>query len=423
MSALDSTTGLAAASIPTPAAEAAKEVGTSPRLMSVDALRGFDMFWIVGAEYLVHALHRMRDNWFTRGLANQLEHVDWEGFHFYDLIFPLFVFIVGVSLVFSLTKTIATEGQTAAHLRIVRRSVLLFVIGIIYSGGVSSEWPDIRLMGVLNRIALAYFFAALIFCHFRFRGMLAICAGLLVGYWGLMTLVPFPDVRPTPGGTEIIAKETGFTNTAELNLESTTMIRGTYLKGVNLANYVDQKYLPGKKWDGTWDPEGLLSTLPAIATCLLGVFAGLLLRNNRIDSQRKVVYLIAGGVGGVVLGFVWGESFPVIKKIWTSSYVLVAGGYSALLLAAFYQAVEVWRWQKWAMPFVWIGTNAITLYLAKNIIDVRRLAARFAGGDIKNFFENTLTTGFGELVVAFVALGLILVLAHFLHRKKIFLRL
>src|SRR5439155_12174866 len=147
--------------------------------------------------------------------------------------------------------------------------------------------------------------------------------------------VPFPDVRPTPGAG-IIAKEAGFTNVAQLNLKSTTRISGAFVKGVNLANYLDQKYLPGRKYDGTWDPEGILSTLPAIATCLLGVFAGLLLKNNRIDSQRKVVYLIAGGVGGVVLGFVWGESFPVIKKIWTSSYALVAGGYSTLLLRLFH---------------------------------------------------------------------------------------
>lgn len=423
MSTLNPVTDSTASSAPAQTPELAKQTESNQRLMSVDALRGFDMFWIVGAEYLVHALHNMRDTWLTRPLAAQLEHVDWEGFHFYDLIFPLFVFIVGVSLVFSLTKTIANEGKAAAHVRIFRRSLLLFVIGILYSGGFTTEWPDIRLMGVLNRIALAYFFAALIFCHFKLRGMLVACATLLIGYRALMAFVPFPDVRPTPGGTQTVAKETGFTNTAQLNLESKTMIRGTYIKGVNLANYLDQKYLPGKRYDGTWDPEGLLSTLPAIATCLLGVFAGLLLQNRLMNPQRKVIYLIAGGVGAVALGFLWGQSFPVVKKIWTSSYVLVAGGYSALLLAAFYQMVEIWKWQKWSMPFVWIGTNAITLYLAKNIIDVRKLAARFAGGDVKNFFDNTFAAGFGELLVALVALGLILLLAQFLYRKKMFLRL
>src|SRR5947207_6541114 len=274
----------------------------SPRLMSLDALRGFDMFWIIGAEEIFHALNKMSDRGIVGALAEQLTHEDWEGFRFYDLIFPLFVFIVGVSLVFSLSKNIETAGRTAALKRIVRRSVMLFALAIIYSGGFSRDWPDIRLLGVLNRIALCYLFAGLIFCFIRLKGMLAICAALLIGYWALMTFVPFPDVRPAPGSAQTIAIESGFTNVAQLNMTSTNVISGVFIKGVNLANYLDQKYLPGKNWDGTWDPEGFLSTLPAVATCLLGVFAGLLLRNNRIDPRRKVHYLLLGGLVAVLLG-------------------------------------------------------------------------------------------------------------------------
>ncbi|MEK7685911.1 MAG: heparan-alpha-glucosaminide N-acetyltransferase domain-containing protein [Verrucomicrobiota bacterium] len=395
----------------------------SRRLMSLDALRGFDMFWIIGADSLVQALRRMNDGWLVRGVASQLEHKDWAGFAFYDLIFPLFVFIVGVSLVFSLTKTMEQAGKAAALQRVFRRSALLFALAIVYSGGVSREWPDIRLMGVLNRIALCYFFAALIFCFFRWRGMLAICAALLAGYWALMTFVPFPDVRPTPGGTQIIAKETGFTNIAQLNMQSTNRIAGVFVKGVNLANYLDQQYLPGKKWDGTWDPEGLLSTLPAIGTCLLGVFAGLLLMNQSISDQQKVLYLIGGGMVAVGVGFLWGLQFPVIKKIWTSSYVLVAGGYSAILLGVFFLVVDVWKYQKWAQPFVWIGMNSITVYLANNIIDFDRFALRFVGGDVRNFFEARLARGFGDFIIALAGLGLGVLLCYFLHRRRIFLRL
>src|SRR5213080_1270613 len=138
----------------------------SPRLMSLDALRGFDMFWIIGAEELFHALNNMSDRGITRTLAEQLTHEDWEGFRFYDLIFPLFVFIVGVSLVFSLSKSIETAGKAAALRRIFRRSLMLFALAVIYSGGFSHDWPDIRLLGVLNRIALCYLFAGLIFCFF-----------------------------------------------------------------------------------------------------------------------------------------------------------------------------------------------------------------------------------------------------------------
>src|SRR6266853_1706558 len=155
----------------------------SQRLTSVDALRGFDMFWIIGADSLVVALNRMTKTRGTEFLADQLEHADWEGFHFYDLIFPLFVFIVGVSLVFSLSKSIEQVGRSEALKRVFRRSVLLFLVALFYSGGFTSPWPDMRLMGVLNRIALAYFFSGLLFCFLKPRALVGVCVGLLVGYW------------------------------------------------------------------------------------------------------------------------------------------------------------------------------------------------------------------------------------------------
>jgi predicted acyltransferase len=369
---------------------------TTQRLLSVDALRGFDMFWILGGDFFMHALGRMSDKPLAQTLGRQLEHVPWAGFRFYDLIFPMFVFIVGVSMVFSLTKLLQTEGRLAAYKRIFRRSLLLFALGILYSGGLSQEWPNIRLLGVLNRIALCYLFAALIFCHFKPRGMVAICAGLLIGYWALMTFVPF-----TVNGTEF---------------------RGVFEPGLNLANYIDSQYLPGRKYDGTWDPEGLLSTLPAIATCLLGVFAGLLLRNRGITEQKKVLYLLAAGVTGVIVGSLWHMQFPVIKKIWTSSYVLVAGGYSAILLACFHQLVEIWGWRKWTAIFVWIGANPIALYLLDNIVGFDKLARRFAGGDVRRFLETHLGAGTGDLGIAVVAILLAILTAWFLYRRKIFLR-
>src|SRR6266436_1424552 len=190
------------------------------RLMSVDALRGFDMFWIIGADSLVYALHRLSPSKPTNFLADQLEHVDWEGFHFYDLIFPLFVFLVGVSLVFSLTKTIERAGRADALRRVFRRGILLFVIGIFYSGGFSDPWPDIRLMGVLNRIALAYFFAGLLFCFFKPRALAGICAGLLIGYWALMTFVPMRDIQLTKANFAALAEKTGDAKTARLFKES-----------------------------------------------------------------------------------------------------------------------------------------------------------------------------------------------------------
>jgi predicted acyltransferase len=419
----------------------------SQRLMSVDALRGFDMFWIIGADSLVYALHKMSQTEPTKCLADQLEHAEWEGFHFYDLIFPLFVFIVGVSLVFSLTKTIELADRAEALKRVFRRGILLFLIGIFYSGGFTSPWPDMRLMGVLNRIALAYFFGGLLFCLCKPRALVAICVAILAGYWALMTFTPIRDIQLTKGNLAQLAERAGDAQTAALFKESgnpsavkdspawaaaekmfygtTNRVTGQFGKGLNLANHVDFEYLPGRKYDIFFDPEGYLSTLPAIATCLLGVFAGLLLRHPGLPDKQKVVWLISFGIAAAALGWLWNAQLPVIKKIWTSSYVLVAGGYSAILLGVFYLIVDVWRVRAWCQPFVWMGMNSITVYLASNILGggFRRIATRFAGGDIRDFLDAHVTKGCGDMVVSVVGLLLAFWFVHFLYKRKIFLRL
>ena len=373
-----------------PAARAESSAAKPARLMSLDALRGFDMFWIVGADALVEALRKLSDGRVVQGLAGQLEHASWAGFHFEDLIFPMFVFIVGVSLVFSLTRTIEQEGRMGAVVRIVRRAVLMYLLGVFYYGGFSTPFQEIRLLGVLQRIALAYLFAGLIFCFFKPRGRIIWCVSLLVGYWLVMTFVP------VPGGTA-----------------------GNFAEGQNLANWVDKQYLPLRKWDGDHDPEGLLSTLPAIATCLLGVFAGVLLRDTKRSEWTKVGYLAAAGLALVVLGWLWNFQFPVIKKIWTSSFVLVAGGYSCLLLAAFHLVIECWGWRGWAQPFVWIGMNPITIYMIHDVVDVGQIAQRFVGGDLSKLYLGR----YGELALALVEMAITFGICRFLYRRKIFLRL
>ena len=359
------------------------------RLLSLDALRGFDMFWIIGAEDIVHALSKISQRGPVKFLSSQLQHKAWEGMAFYDLIFPLFIYIVGVSLVFSLSRSLRTAGRAATLRRIIRRSILLLLIGIFYYGGLNAGLDQVRLLGVLQRIALCYLFASLIFCVTNTRAMVAVCVTLLIGYWVLMTFVPVPGHGA-----------------------------GNFAEGANLANYIDRRYLPLRKWDGDHDPEGLLSTLPAIATCLLGVFSGLLLSNVRIPDRKKVLCLIVSGVAGVILGFLWGLQFPVIKKIWTSSYVLVAGGYSCIFMAVFYLVIDVWGVRRWTTPFVWIGMNPITIYLATNIVDFRVLAERIAGGPVKAFFGS-----YGELLITSLILGMSFLLVRFLYQRKIFLRL
>jgi len=394
----------------------------SQRLVSIDALRGFDMFWILGGDSLAYALHRMSGDPVTKFVADELDHAEWVGFHFYDLIFPLFVFIMGVSTVFSLTRIIGARGRGAAVRRVLVRGTLIFALGLIYSGGLTNPWPDMRLMGVLNRIALCYAFGGLAFCFVRPKALVALAASLLLGYWALMALVPFRDVRPVPG-VGVITKDAGFTSVSQLRMDSQVWIKGSYVQGVNLTNYLDQKYLPGRKYDGTYDPEGILSTLPAFATGLLGIMAGLFLRRPSVPDAAKAGLLLCAGALAVGLGFLWGIEFPVIKKIWTSSYVLVAGGYSAMLLGLFYWVVEVKKKTAWCQPFVWIGMNPITLYLLSAFLNgFEGLASRLVGGSVRDGLDAHVASGLGDLVVSSVAVLIFVALARFLYKRGIFLR-
>jgi predicted acyltransferase len=384
-----------------PAADATRPLSAavSGRLTSVDALRGFSIFWILGGDGLAWSLQTMTADkggvvaTMGSAVARQFTHVPWEGFRFYDFIFPLFVFTTGVAIVLSLPKLVEREGKAAAHRRVFRRFVLLFLLGILYYGGVSKEWPDIRLLGVLQRIALCYLFASLLFLYFRPRGLVVAFAALLVGYWALMTFIPVPGIGA-----------------------------GSFARDANLANWIDMHYLPGKKWDGAWDPEGLLSTLPAIGTCLMGVFAGMLLTNPRMQPGQKSLWLIGAGIASVLAGYLWGLQFPVIKNIWTSSFVLVAGGYSLILLGVMHQLIDVWGIKAWATIFIWIGANAITLYFLNNVASFEQFATRFVGGDMSAFLDSVVTPGAGYLAAYAGGLVVAVALAGFLYRRKIFLR-
>jgi predicted acyltransferase len=415
----------AVASVSDPASPTSAPVRSEPssRLVSLDVLRGFDMFWILGADALCYALARLWKVPPFTWLATQLDHAEWAGFHFYDLIFPLFVFIVGVSAVYSLTRLIEREGRAAAVKRVLRRGALLLLLGVFYNGGISNPWPDVRLLGVLPRIAIVYTAAGLLFCFFKPRALGAITVALLVGYWALMTFVPVRDVAldknamiarfgPKPSVEQVQA----------LFDQTTTRVTGRFEPGLNLSNHLDFEYLGGRKYDTYWDPEGLLSTFPAIASCLLGIFAGLLMRRSDLDERGKLSRLVVAGLLALAIGWLWHLQFPVVKKIWTSSFVLVAGGWSLLLLAAFYYLVDIRRWRGWCQPFVWVGMNPITLYVISGLLSYRRLAQRLAAGDVKLWLDAHLAAGFGDVVVAVVGLALMFALARFLFRREIFLR-
>lgn len=396
------------------------------RLLSLDALRGFDMFWILGGDELVQACYRVCGSPRSGPLAvlhEQFEHCDWQGFHLEDLIFPLFVFIAGVSLVFSLTKTIEREGRRVAISRIIRRGLLLVACGIVYYGGISKGWGDVRLLGVLQRIGLAYLFAGLLFCFLKPRGLMIACLGILIGYWGLMTWVPIRDIHLDDESIHAQRDQTGIADPHLLFARTTATVSGHFEPGYNLSDHIDFQYLPGRKWDKYHDPEGMLSTLGAIATCLLGVFAGLLLRNRAVSDQRRLAVMVIAGVGMIAVGLLWGCQFPVVKKIWTSSFVLVAGGWSMLLLAAFHWLIDLRGLRAWTAPFVWIGMNAITVYLIENMVPLHNIASRFLGGPVKGLLDGGIAGGLGDLMLIVGQFGLILLIAWYLHRKQIFMRL
>jgi predicted acyltransferase len=369
------------------------------RIASVDALRGFNIFWILGGDGAIWALADMcaskgpAVSGIGQFLGLQFHHVAWEGLRFYDFIFPLFIFITGVSIVLALPRLVEREGRAHAHLRVLRRALLLYGLGLIYYGGISQHWADIRYLGVLQRIAICYLFASLLFLNFNLRGMIAAFAALLVGYWALMAVVPVPGIGA-----------------------------GSFAPDANLANWIDAHYLPGRLFDKTRDPEGMLSTLPAIGTCLLGVFAGMLLKDARLSPQQKSLALFGAGIAAVAVGHLWGLQFPVIKAIWTSSFVLVAGGYSLILLGVWHQIIDVWRIRAWSTIFVWIGANAITLYFLNNVFGFEPFALRFVGGDLSALIDQFTTRGTGLFLAHLLGLGFAIALAGFFYRRKIFLR-
>ena len=365
------------------------------RLMSLDAFRGFVMFWIGGGEALAHALAKLDgvQSEVLNTVMIQLKHVSWEGFRFYDLIFPSFVFIVGASVAFSLGKLQASGSRRAAVRRVIWRGLLLWLVGIIYYGGISGGLEGVRLLGVLQRIGICYLVTGLLFIYLPVRGLVAAFLVLLGGYWALLSFMAVP-------GQEAVSFE----------------------EGRNITNWFDSKYLPFRKWSGTHDPEGILSTLPAIATCLLGVFAGLLLKNEGLTRGKKVLTLFGAGAIFVLVGNLWGGYHPVIKCLWTSSFVVLAGGWSLVLLAFFYSVIDVVQVKRWAMPFVWIGMNPIAIYLLKQVLDFPHIANCLLGGPVKDW-ANGILPGLGALMVAVGVMFLIFWLCRTLYKRNVFFRI
>ena len=366
----------------------------SERLLSLDALRGFDLFWIVGGHGILVALFKLTEWGWLGAIDAQLKHVDWNGFQAYDLIFPLFLFMAGVSTPYSLTRRLTEGARSEVIRKVIQRGLILVLLGIIYNNGL--QWKgleNMRFGSVLGRIGLAGMFAQLIFA-FNFEAPKRLwywLAGILLGYWAVMSFGHAP----------------GFA-AGDLTMEG------------NFASYVDRLLLPGKLHKGIHDPEGLLAVLPAIGNALLGILAGLWLRRSAEEASgdRKAAGLALAGLALLAIGGLWSFVFPLNKNLWTSSFVLWTCGWGSLLLAFFYWMIDVRGWLRgFGAFFAVIGMNSVLIYMAGKFINFDYTARALFGG-----VANALPAGWAALLLAIGVLAVEWLFLWFLKEKKVFLK-
>ncbi len=303
--------------------------GTSLRLLSVDVFRGMAVAGMLLVDYPGDepAGYRL------------IRHAPWNGLTAADLIFPSFVFLMGISIVLSFSARLKrgeTRRQIAWHAA--KRSLILFALGVFLNGAPEFHLATWRVEGVVQRIAICYFVAGILFLWSDTRGVIIAALVCLLGYWALMRLVPVPGFGLP--GRDIPVLEPDH----------------------NLVDWIDRSLFPGRLYNGTRDPEGVLSTIPAIATALAGVLTGLWLRSER-SARAKAVGMFAMGLVGVAAGAIWNQWFPINKNVWTSSFVVVTAGFALVFLALLYWIIEIREWRgRWTMPFLVFGMNAIVGY-------------------------------------------------------------
>ncbi|MGS0679616.1 transmembrane glucosamine N-acetyltransferase NagX [Shewanella sp. 125m-7] len=366
------------------------------RLKSLDALRGFDMFWILGGEAIFAALLVLTGwagfKWFDA----QMHHSAWNGFTFYDLIFPLFIFLSGVALGLSPKRLdkLPIPQRLPLYKHAIKRLLLLLLFGVIYNHGWGTGAPfvpaDVRYASVLGRIAFAWFFCAFLVWHTSLRTQVITAITVLVVY---ALLQAFPVITLDNSGA--------FSMTGSINAA------------------VDSLLLPGVIYQhAAVDPEGILSTIPAVVNGLMGVFVGhFIVKPHAKGEWFKVIVLTVSGVALVTLGWILSPFIPVNKTLWTSSFTLVTSGWSILLLALFYAIIDVIKVQKWAFFFTVIGCNSIVIYIASSIVNWQYTANSLFGGVISSLPDNaqTLASVIGLLLVQWLVL-------YWMYKREIFIK-
>ena len=370
---------------------------TPTRLFSLDALRGFDMFWIMGADEISYQMAHATKSPFWKAVATQLDHPDWNGFHLYDLIFPLFLFMAGVSTPFSVGRELEKgKSREQLMLRVIKRAFILVLLGFYVNNGLKIQpIADYRFASVLGRIGIAYMFANIIYLYAKEWAQMAWFWFFIIGYYLLLKFTSAPGFHPgdlTPQG--------------------------------NFASYIDRIVLPGKlyvKYPGTTismhDPEGLFSTIPAISTGILGILTGKFLKKPGLAPNLKALRLALFGIASLALALLLNFDFPINKNLWSSSFVLLVGGLSLLLMALFYYIIDVLGYKKWAFFFKVIGMNSILIYISSHFIKWT-----FTNQSTFGWIAQLAGEPYGAVILAITFVLVKWLFLYFLYRKKTFLR-
>ena len=350
------------------------------------------MLFIMGGAGLLAALAQWMPCDLTEALARQMDHVEWDGLRHHDTIFPLFLFIAGISFPFSLQKQLEKgKSMTSIYLKIVRRGLMLVLLGMVYGGLLNFNFDTQRIPSVLGRIGLAWMFAALIFTATgrKLWPKVAVVPVILIAYWLVSAFVHAPDVSPS---VEPLTREG------------------------NIACYIDRTLLGAHCYRPDYDPEGLFSTIPAICTAMLGMLTGLFVQRSKPTSRTALALLVAGIVFALA-GAAWNVVYPINKALWSSSFVLAVAGYSLVMFALFYYIIEVLGWRKWSLFFTVIGMNSITIYLGQRFINFSYTSERLFSGLVKLMPDNSQAF-FTQL--AYIAVCWLFL--YFLYRKNTFLK-
>jgi len=364
----------------------------STRLISLDAFRGIT----IAAMILVNFPGNEENSY------GPLNHTHWNGITPTDLIAPFFLFIVGVAIAFAYTRRLeAGISPSKLYPKLIGRSVKIFVVGMLLN--VLGLFPDfnfadIRYTGTLHRIAIVFLVCGLIFLKTGWKTEAVIGAVILIGYWIAINFIP------TPGYGNVMLE-----------------------RDINLAQWIDNKYMPGKLYQGVWDPEGILSTFPSIVTGITGMLAGTLLLNVK-SQEYKVIWLFLAGFISTVTGVAWNWIFPLNENIWTSSFVLFTSGLASMTLASSIFVVDILNYRKSAQFGVIYGSNAITVYVLADIFALFFYGIKIGGNSLNDHFFNFFTSigaapKFVSMIYALMYVGILFIPAYILYRRKIFIKL